>query len=219
MTETSDRDPRQQDQFTRRSLLLGGVQAAGLGLVGWRLFDLQVMGAHRYGPLAENNRLNLQVVAPKRGRILDRPDTCSPTTNKFFALRSRRHSQRTSAAFCSASAIFCRLRTMRSRRSSRGRGSRAERSDDGRFGFEFRTGGAPQSRRAEPSGHQHRIRVAASLSWRAALCHVVGFVGSVERFTIEDRSSRADSRKCVSAKAAPNWGSMAIFAARAGRKK
>ncbi|MBS0270488.1 MAG: penicillin-binding protein 2, partial [Proteobacteria bacterium] len=72
MTDVSDGEERGRgDQFTRRSLLLGGVQAAGLGLVGWRVFDLQVIGARRYGPLAEDNRINLQVLAPKRGRIFD----------------------------------------------------------------------------------------------------------------------------------------------------
>ncbi|MBS0240123.1 MAG: penicillin-binding protein 2 [Proteobacteria bacterium] len=72
MTDVLDGDERGRgDQFTRRSLLLGGVQAAGLGLVGWRVFDLQVIGARRYGPLAEDNRINLQVLAPKRGRIFD----------------------------------------------------------------------------------------------------------------------------------------------------
>ncbi len=58
--------------FSRRALILGGVQAAGLGILGLRFFNLQVVQEGRYAPLAEENRINLQVVAPKRGRILDR---------------------------------------------------------------------------------------------------------------------------------------------------
>jgi cell division protein FtsI/penicillin-binding protein 2 len=48
------------------------VQAAGLGALGLRFFNLQVVQEGRYAPLAEENRINLQVLAPKRGRILDR---------------------------------------------------------------------------------------------------------------------------------------------------
>jgi penicillin-binding protein 2 len=58
-------------QFSRRSLLLGATQAAGFSLVSWRLFDLQVLEARRYAPLAEENRVSLQVSAPRRGRLLD----------------------------------------------------------------------------------------------------------------------------------------------------
>jgi penicillin-binding protein 2 len=64
-------DGNEPGQFTRRSLLLGGFQAAALGLVGWRLYDLQVIHSDRYAPLAEQNRINIQSLAPKRGRILD----------------------------------------------------------------------------------------------------------------------------------------------------
>jgi penicillin-binding protein 2 len=58
-------------QFTRRSLLLAAAQAVGFSLIGWRLFDLQVLERGHYAPLAEENRINLQILAPRRGRILD----------------------------------------------------------------------------------------------------------------------------------------------------
>lgn len=67
--DTEQRLARQT--FSRRALVVGGVQAAGLGLVGWRLFNLQVVQEGRYAPLAEENRINMQVFAPRRGRILD----------------------------------------------------------------------------------------------------------------------------------------------------
>lgn len=68
-----DRDPASNDKrFARRAVILGGLQVAGFGLLGWRLFNLQVVDAARYAPLAEENRVNFQFQAPKRGRILDR---------------------------------------------------------------------------------------------------------------------------------------------------
>lgn len=71
MAEREDAVDLGEKRFTRRSLLLGGAQAAGFCLIGWRLFDLQVLKRGHYAPLAEENRINLQVLMPRRGRILD----------------------------------------------------------------------------------------------------------------------------------------------------
>ena len=60
-----------QRAFTRRALLLGGAQAAGFGLLGARLYQLQVMEGGLYAPLADRNRLSEYALAPLRGRILD----------------------------------------------------------------------------------------------------------------------------------------------------
>lgn len=59
-------------RFTRRLLLLGLGQLACFGAVGARLYQLQVMEESRYVPLAEDNRLAVQLIAPERGRIFDR---------------------------------------------------------------------------------------------------------------------------------------------------
>lgn len=59
-------------RFTRRAAVAGLAQLAGFSLLGWRLFQLQVVGHGRYAPLADENRISLQVLAPKRGRIFDR---------------------------------------------------------------------------------------------------------------------------------------------------
>tara|TARA_B100000686_G_C16804376_1_gene988821 strand:+ start:159 stop:2102 length:1944 start_codon:yes stop_codon:yes gene_type:complete len=57
---------------TRRAFIVGGFQFALLaGAVG-RLYQLQVLDADRYKMLADENRINLQLVAPLRGRIFDR---------------------------------------------------------------------------------------------------------------------------------------------------
>lgn len=48
------------------------MQAAGFSLLGWRLFQLQVLGQSRYAPMADDNRISMQALMPKRGRILDR---------------------------------------------------------------------------------------------------------------------------------------------------
>lgn len=72
MDDDHESERMSEARFSRRAVLLGGMQAAAFSLVGWRLYGLQVRDQGRYVPLAEKNRISLQVLAPKRGRILDR---------------------------------------------------------------------------------------------------------------------------------------------------
>jgi penicillin-binding protein 2 len=58
--------------FSRRALLLGGGQALLLGSLAARLYYLQVVESDRYATLAEDNRINLRLLAPLRGLIVDR---------------------------------------------------------------------------------------------------------------------------------------------------
>ncbi|MCP4329328.1 MAG: penicillin-binding protein 2 [Alphaproteobacteria bacterium] len=58
--------------FNRRALLLGGTQLGLLSLLVGRLYYLQVVDSNKYVVLAEENRVNLRLLAPPRGRIYDR---------------------------------------------------------------------------------------------------------------------------------------------------
>ena len=58
--------------FTRRALVLGGIQLGALGFLGYRLNKLQVEEGERYATLAEENRISARLLAPPRGRVLDR---------------------------------------------------------------------------------------------------------------------------------------------------
>ena len=64
--------PEAQQAFARRSLLLGLGQLGIFGALGTRLYNLQVLEGNRYALLADENRINVEVLAPQRGRILDR---------------------------------------------------------------------------------------------------------------------------------------------------
>ncbi|MGD1879330.1 MAG: penicillin-binding protein 2 [Kiloniellaceae bacterium] len=65
-------DNERQRSFSRRGLLLGGGQALLLSGLAARMYYLQVIEADRYKTLAEDNRINLRLLPPPRGRILDR---------------------------------------------------------------------------------------------------------------------------------------------------
>jgi penicillin-binding protein 2 len=58
--------------FTRRALLTIGAQVALLGGLAARLYQVQVLEGERYATLAEGNRISARLIAPPRGRMLDR---------------------------------------------------------------------------------------------------------------------------------------------------
>ena len=58
--------------FTRRGLVLGVSQIALFSLLAGRLQYLQVSRSDLYATLAEDNRVNVRLMAPPRGQIFDR---------------------------------------------------------------------------------------------------------------------------------------------------
>ncbi len=70
------RRPRREDRhaglFTRRALILAGVQVAATGALAAKLYQVQVRDGARYATMAESNRISARLLAPPRGRLLDR---------------------------------------------------------------------------------------------------------------------------------------------------
>ena len=63
---------RSQAIVTRRSLLVGGVQAGLVGVLGARMHFLQVSQSDQYRFLAEENRIKISLIPPERGQVFDR---------------------------------------------------------------------------------------------------------------------------------------------------
>ncbi|MBF0354308.1 MAG: penicillin-binding protein 2 [Alphaproteobacteria bacterium] len=66
---------RQADRnkiFSRRAALLAGGKLALFTALAGRMYYLQVLESEKYATLAEDNRISLRLLAPPRGRILDR---------------------------------------------------------------------------------------------------------------------------------------------------
>lgn len=59
-------------RITRRALILGGAQAAFIGVLGLRMRFMQVEQADQFRLLAEENRIKIRLIPPARGRIFDR---------------------------------------------------------------------------------------------------------------------------------------------------
>lgn len=67
-----DRDQEKIENFTRRAFVVGGLQGLGVSVLGLRLSWLQLIEGDRYSTLAENNRINVRILPPSRGQIVDR---------------------------------------------------------------------------------------------------------------------------------------------------
>ena len=70
--------------FTRRALLLGGAQVALLGGLAGRMYYLQIVESDKYVTLAEENRINMRLLPPPRGRIVDRFGLPLATNRQIF---------------------------------------------------------------------------------------------------------------------------------------
>jgi penicillin-binding protein 2 len=66
------REVQRTGVFTRRALLVMGGQVAALGALAAKLYQVQVVDGARYSTLADSNRISARLIAPPRGRILDR---------------------------------------------------------------------------------------------------------------------------------------------------
>lgn len=66
------RDSEKTRLFTRRAVLVGAAKVGLFSLLFGRLYYLQILQEERFRTLAEDNRINLRLLAPPRGQILDR---------------------------------------------------------------------------------------------------------------------------------------------------
>ncbi len=69
------RERKRLSVFTRRALVAALGQASLFGMLGFRLYRMQVIDGARYATLAVDNRVSARLVAPPRGEIHDRYDT------------------------------------------------------------------------------------------------------------------------------------------------
>jgi penicillin-binding protein 2 len=69
------RDGNRQRSFTRRLALIAAGKLVLFGTLAGRMYYLQVVEADKYRTMADDNRINLRLLAPPRGRILDRDGT------------------------------------------------------------------------------------------------------------------------------------------------
>ena len=67
-----NRDAERHKLFNRRCVMLVGGKAVLVSALIGRMYYLQVLESERYKTLAEQNRINLRLLPPPRGRVIDR---------------------------------------------------------------------------------------------------------------------------------------------------
>lgn len=72
MLQPTKNSRNKQKRITRRGLLLMGGQLSIIGVLGWRMQQLQMKQADQYRLLADENRINIRLLPPERGGIFDR---------------------------------------------------------------------------------------------------------------------------------------------------
>jgi penicillin-binding protein 2 len=78
---------KEKDQnkvFTRRAFVIGGIQGTLLCVIGSRLAWLQITQGSRYKMLSDQNRINMKIIPPSRGQIVDRFGVPLAVNNQNF---------------------------------------------------------------------------------------------------------------------------------------
>jgi penicillin-binding protein 2 len=78
------KDSDQLKTFTRRAFFIGALQGGLLAVLGGRLAWLQIAEGQKYVTLSDNNRVNLKILAPSRGVIVDRYGEALATNGQNF---------------------------------------------------------------------------------------------------------------------------------------
>ena len=72
MADRIQLNPKSNAKLSRRGLIIGGLQTAFIAGLAVRMRKLQVEDASEYRLLADENRINIRLIAPSRGEIYDR---------------------------------------------------------------------------------------------------------------------------------------------------
>ncbi|WP_289149642.1 penicillin-binding protein 2 [uncultured Salipiger sp.] len=77
-------------KITRRGLMLGAAQVAFAGTLAMRMRYMQVEQADEFRLLAEENRINIHLIPPSRGRIFDRNGRVIAENENTYRITMRR---------------------------------------------------------------------------------------------------------------------------------
>ncbi len=70
MADRIQLNPKSNAKLSRRGLIIGGLQTAFIAGLAVRMRKLQVEDASEYRLLADENRINIRLIAPARGKSM-----------------------------------------------------------------------------------------------------------------------------------------------------
>ena len=77
-------DKKQYSVLNRRSFFLYLIKCSFFGLVGWRLYDIQIKNSDKYKTLSKKNQIDIEILYPLRGKILDVNDNVLVNNKKVY---------------------------------------------------------------------------------------------------------------------------------------
>ena len=77
---------KQSQIYNRRSLLILLGKFSFFSVIGWRLFDIQILQSNKYKTLSKQNQINFEILYPLRGIILDRNNKIIASNHSTYDL-------------------------------------------------------------------------------------------------------------------------------------
>jgi len=77
---------KQYSKINRRTFFLYLMKLSFFSVVGWRLYNIQIADSKKYKTLSKSNQIDLEIIFPLRGEILDRNNNLLATNKKVFDL-------------------------------------------------------------------------------------------------------------------------------------
>ncbi len=77
-------DKKQYSVLNRRTFFLYILKLSLFTVVGWRLFNIQIKDSEKYKTLSKNNQIDVEIIYPLRGKILDKNNKILVENKKVF---------------------------------------------------------------------------------------------------------------------------------------
>ena len=77
-------DKKQYSVLNRRTFFLYLLKLSLFSVVGWRLFNIQIKESEKYKTLSKNNQIDVEIIYPLRGKILDKNNKILVENKKVF---------------------------------------------------------------------------------------------------------------------------------------
>ncbi len=77
-------DKKQYSVLNRRSFILYLLKLSLFSLVGWRLYNIQIKDSDKYKTLSKNNQIDIEILYPLRGKILDIKNNVLVSNQKVY---------------------------------------------------------------------------------------------------------------------------------------
>jgi len=77
-------EKKQYTVLNRRSFILYFLKLSLFSVVGWRLYNIQIKDSDKYKTLSKNNQIDIEILYPLRGNILDTKNNILVSNKKVY---------------------------------------------------------------------------------------------------------------------------------------